>query len=483
MTPEARRAGFAIVLNYRREDTAGHAGRLYDALVREFGEERVFMDIDAIEPGVDFVEVIEHAVESCDAFVSVIGKQWLSVKNSEGLRRLDDPDDYVRMEIEAALRRDVLLIPVLVQEADMPTADDLPASLAPLARRNAIELRDASWRHDVDRFVHALREELEEKDGAGTTDGAPPGGGTGPTGGGDRRRFRLVAAVVAAIALVALALVAVLLLRDGSSEEPEAGDGDALATEEVIAVDVGGRIYTANPDGSGVEALPGTGFATAPDWSPDGQRLAVSRGGNIWIVDPGGDGERQLTSGPEVDNSPAWSPDGKRIAFDRQPEPGERADIWLVNANGSPRAREVTRGPNATGAAPTWSPGGERIAFQRRFHIWVMADDGTSEQRIDGAVEGTHLFPAWAPDNSRIAFVATGIGRCEIVLVRPDGGNPRTLAPEEPSRCSDLTWSPDAQRIAFVGDDALWAIGRDGSGLEKLGEAPGIGGPTWFRRS
>ena len=482
MTAEPRRAGFSIVLNYRREDTAGHAGRLYDALVREFGEERVFMDIDAIDPGVDFVEVIERAVDSCDAFVSVIGSDWLSVKDSKGRRRLDNPEDYVRMEIEAALRRDVLLIPVLVQEADMPTAEDLPASLAPFARRNALELRDASWRHDVDRFVRTLREELEEQDEAGTTDGAPPV--PGPNGDGDRRRFRRVAAAAATVGLVALALLALLLLRDGGNEEPEAGGGGgAPATDELIAVGAGGRIYVASPDGSGVEALRGTGFATAPDWSPDGERLAVSRGGNIWVVDSDGDGEWQLTRGPEVDNRPAWSPDGKRIAFDRLPEPGGRADIWLVSADVSPAPRELTRGPAATGAAPTWSPGGERIAFQRRFQIWVIADDGTSEERIDGAVEGAHLFPAWAPDNSRIAFVVTGIGRCEIVLLRPDGGNPTTLTPDGPSRCRDLAWSPDAQRIAFVGDDALWAIGRDGTGLEKLGEADGIGSPSWLRRS
>ncbi len=79
--------------------------------------------------------------------------------------------------------------------------------------------------------------------------------------------------------------------------------------------------------------------------------------------------------------------------------------------------------------------------------------------------------------------MTTGIGRCEIVLARPDGGNPRTLRPDRPTRCRDLAWSPDARRIAFVGDNALWAIRRDGSGLENLGEAEGIGSPSWVRRS
>src|SRR5207247_608008 len=100
-----------IFINYRREDAAGHAGRLYDALASRFGDENIFMDVDKLEPGVDFKEAISNAVGSCDVFVALIGKSWLSLQDQRGRRRLDQPGDYVRLEIDAALGRDVRVIP------------------------------------------------------------------------------------------------------------------------------------------------------------------------------------------------------------------------------------------------------------------------------------------------------------------------------------------------------------------------------------
>src|SRR3954454_21088305 len=147
---------FHIVVNYRREDSSGHAGRLYDDLTDRFGEGAVFMDIDAIEPGVDFADVIERAVGGADVFLSIIGPGWLNAVDAEGRRRLDKPDDFVRLEIEAALRPEVCVIPVLLQNTPMPDQADLPPSLAPLARRNAIALRDTSWRYDVDRLIETI---------------------------------------------------------------------------------------------------------------------------------------------------------------------------------------------------------------------------------------------------------------------------------------------------------------------------------------
>jgi hypothetical protein len=145
-----------IFISYRRGDTAAYARRLYDALVERFGDDQVSMDIDAIEPGVDFVERVEHAVDSCDVFISLIGPDWLTVSDSRGGRRVDDPADFVRREIEAALDRHVRLIPVLVQGAEMPPGDELPAPLAPLARRNALQIRDTTWHEDVRRLIATL---------------------------------------------------------------------------------------------------------------------------------------------------------------------------------------------------------------------------------------------------------------------------------------------------------------------------------------
>ncbi|HEY2296002.1 MAG TPA: TIR domain-containing protein [Thermoanaerobaculia bacterium] len=150
-----------IFINYRREDSAGHSGRLFDALSSHFSG-RLFMDVDTLEPGVDFVEAIEQAVGSCEVLLVVIGREWLTIEDKTGRRRLDDPGDFVRLEVESALARRIRVIPVLVQDAPMPGAEELPASLARLARRNAIELSDARWAYDVDRLAHTIQEILAE---------------------------------------------------------------------------------------------------------------------------------------------------------------------------------------------------------------------------------------------------------------------------------------------------------------------------------
>jgi hypothetical protein len=144
-----------VFISYRRRETAGHAGRLYDRLAEHYGDERVFMDL-GMEPGLDFVEQIDEAVTHCEALLSLIGAQWLDMRDAQGRRRLDDPHDFARLEVETALARDVRVIPVLLQDAKMPEPEDLPASLAPLARRHAIEISDERWDYDVGRLIEVL---------------------------------------------------------------------------------------------------------------------------------------------------------------------------------------------------------------------------------------------------------------------------------------------------------------------------------------
>src|SRR6185295_19219173 len=155
-----------IFISYRRDDSSGHAGRLFDKLVDRFGKDRIFMDIDTIEPGEDFVKVIEEAVASCEVLIAVIGRSWLSTAG-RNTGRFENPNDFVRLEITTALSRDIRVIPVLVQRASMPKPQDLPADLATLTRRNAIELSDLRWQSDVEQLIevlernHAKREEAE----------------------------------------------------------------------------------------------------------------------------------------------------------------------------------------------------------------------------------------------------------------------------------------------------------------------------------
>ena len=145
-----------IFISYQRDDSGGWAGRLYDRLSQHFGRDNVFMDIDTIEPGLDFVEVIERAVGSCDALIALICNQWLTITDDAGRRRLDNPEDFVRLEIAAALARNIRVIPALVDAARMPSSTDLPDALRMLARRNAIEISDRRFHYDVDQLIEVL---------------------------------------------------------------------------------------------------------------------------------------------------------------------------------------------------------------------------------------------------------------------------------------------------------------------------------------
>ena len=156
-----------IFINYRREDSAGTAGRLHDRLAQVFGRKDIFMDVDQIPPGIDFVAHLNSQVAACKAFLVVIGPHWLNVKNEAGERRLHQPDDFVAIEIAAALARDIRVIPVLVDGAIIPKASELPDSLKPLVRRQAIDLRQAHFGRDSEALIERLREALGDKAGLG----------------------------------------------------------------------------------------------------------------------------------------------------------------------------------------------------------------------------------------------------------------------------------------------------------------------------
>jgi hypothetical protein len=147
----------SIFISYRRDDSEGQAGRLYDDLVAVFGSDSVFMDVAAIQPGRDFRTQIDQSLNSCGVFLSVIGKSWLTAVDTSGQRRLSDPADFVRIETAAVLTRDIPVIPVLVQGATAPKPDQLPEDLKNLAYRNAMELTHPRWESDVQLLINAVR--------------------------------------------------------------------------------------------------------------------------------------------------------------------------------------------------------------------------------------------------------------------------------------------------------------------------------------
>jgi hypothetical protein len=150
-----------IFINYRRDDSISTAGRLHDRLAQTFGRENLFMDVDHIPAGVDFVDYLPSQVAACDVFLAVIGPNWLDAKDDDGRRRFDNPNDYVAVEIAAALARNIRVIPVLIDGARTPKADKLPDSIKPLVRRNAVEVRNTNFSHDAESLIPKIHEALK----------------------------------------------------------------------------------------------------------------------------------------------------------------------------------------------------------------------------------------------------------------------------------------------------------------------------------
>ena len=193
-----------IFISYRREDSGGHAGRLCDRLTARFGDSRVFMDLQDIEPGQNFARSIEDVITNCECVVAVVGPRWVEALE----RRSPDAEDFVRHELAAALARGIPVVPVLVGGARMPAAEDLPAALAPLRHRNAFAVRDERWDDDVARLGDAIASYVRSAPG---------------NGGATRQRRRPALAAVAAAAVVAAALgVTYLLVRPPAPETPNA---------------------------------------------------------------------------------------------------------------------------------------------------------------------------------------------------------------------------------------------------------------------
>jgi hypothetical protein len=249
-----------IFISYRREDTAYPAGWLSDRLTEHYGKEQVFKDVDSIELGDDFVEAINDAVGSCDVLLALIGSRWPSITDKDGHRRLDSPNDYVRLEIEAALERSsVVVIPILVEGAQMPPADELPESLAGLVRKNALELSPARFDFDTGRLLKVLERVSKPTAGPDEVDGQQtprederaPVGGSGrvpPVAGGvppgrdegssgqQKRPFKR-AAIIAGAAVgagLAVVLAVILLTRSNPAASPSGPSAPSGASSAAV---------------------------------------------------------------------------------------------------------------------------------------------------------------------------------------------------------------------------------------------------------
>jgi flagellar biosynthesis GTPase FlhF len=233
-----------IFISYRRDDSEGQAGRLFDDLTAHFGSDAVFMDVAAIRKGLDFRRIIHEHVTSCGVLLVIIGKRWLSVTDGKGRRRLDDPNDFVRLEIAAALSRGIPVVPVRVHDAAMPTEQELPDALKELAFRNGTELTHARWNSDVSLLIDDIRPYIETP--------APPAR-EAPAGDAERQhapqRRRTLGSSVwaaggAAVVAAAVSVIGYHLLQD--RPKPSAPDRAFAAVQPPIVV--GGAAVARAPD-------------------------------------------------------------------------------------------------------------------------------------------------------------------------------------------------------------------------------------------
>jgi Tol biopolymer transport system component len=497
-----------IFISYRRDDAAYPAGWLFDRLAERFGKEQIFKDVDSIELGEDFVAEIGEAVGSTDVLLAVIGEKWLTVLDERGGRRLDDPEDFVRIEIEAALRRKVRVIPILVEGASMPREEQLPPSLTALARRQALELSPARFSSDTSKLLTVLERALADARTAEElerTRRAPPAGPPPPKPPRRRRalmgRPRLLVGLGVAAVVLALLVGAIVLLSgddDRSPTGPQAGPGDEtpVATVDFPLAYVSDRtgdneLWGKYPNEA--EPRQGTfGFAEVrrPDWSPDGATIVFSARNSddadnfdLWLLEAAEGAEPiHLTRGSADDGAPSWSPDSTEIAFGRSREGETRKDIWIIDV-GSGEERRVTDDP-ADDDAPSWSSTG-LIAFESN-----RADSGYDIYYLDPArpelVEAVtqdestdDLFPDWSPDGQQIAYRSAPRGALTFDIFTIDLqnlGSPHRVTSGNANH-HHPAWSPDGELIAFdaKGDrqTRIFAVPSAGGEERPLVSGPG----------
>jgi hypothetical protein len=496
-------ARLRIFLNYRRDDSAGYALSLYRDLAERFGDQHVFMDIDTIAPGENFVERIAETLAACDVVVAMIGRDWLEASDDEGRRRLNDPEDFVRLELANALTRSIPVVPALVHGARLPRKADLPEELQPLVLRQAVELRDSSWRDDVARLIEDF-EQLALRTGR-PLPARQPEPETPPRPG----RFSRLAHLLRRRWKIAVPAVAAAIVLSGSSAPPLGDPGQiAFLNDGILSkMDQDGGSVTLLLD----DPLSSTGYAVGssvtftvhPSWSPDRRSIAFAKDGDIWVLTAGGK-MKDLTNTPTVnEDSPAWSPDGRSIAYgaysttDSCANLCERVDV--MSSNGSHQT--VLAGTGALDYAPAWSPDGKLLAFvstkdrvgDEQQNIWVMDRDGTNPRQVT-RLRGYNGRPTWSPDGRRIAFEsdasAADFATCDragtclhnIVVVDARGTTRPTLVtnPDQSAKSQISNLYPawlTSNRLVFTsywgktGNNDTWAItaiNADGTNRQEL---------------
>jgi hypothetical protein len=304
-----------IFLSYRRSDAEGEAGRLHDDLVRTFGAGAIFMDVSDIHPGKDFRQVITDNVSRCTALLAIIGPNWTSVTDAAGVRRLDQPNDFVRLEVGAALARGIDVIPVLVHGARMPTAAELPEDLQNLAYRNCVELTHARWTSEVELFSRTLRDYVHPKRGIASPPSKPAVQSAAvDSASSTKPPFRLATGLVLAAAVLGVIVWGIVSVHRGSAGAATAPVQPPPVQQAAAPASSPASTPAATPDAetSGRELLGWWYVANAPKLIPDGTPVVfyIGRHGDQFVVEmhaSAGDGGTTASCGsqnvPLADNA------------------------------------------------------------------------------------------------------------------------------------------------------------------------------------
>ena len=447
-----------VFISYRRQETAWPARQLYDLLVAELGADRVFKDVDNIEPGDDFVERIQSAVGSCQVLLALIGPEWLAAKDATGARRLDDPEDFVRLEVETALDRDdVRVIPILVDNAKMPSPQQLPKGLAALTRRQAVEINPVNF--DTRRLLRVLNDTLNDvrRESAGpsvpaageevrppeTTPPVPPVESTATGGMSDEPPPSVPAGPGS----------------DGPAVRRRTGIWVAVATSIVllVAIAVAGWYFTRDPDqpnSTAPSASSPPSATDAPSGSPSKTPTAGATGSDI-LAHRGGDEKYPLQTfeslttaaddGFAVETDVRWTSDNHAVIIhDETATQGLRCD----------RPYRVSQ--------TTWKVLSE--------HCRSFTKNGESYPPVTyaNAMEGLAAYRSWVYVEVKVDQNAAQNEEF-IDVIRSNGLSDRTVVTSNDlDRLAEIEkLAPDLPRMLFVGekvpvsqlaDEKLWAV-------------------------
>jgi Tol biopolymer transport system component len=390
-----------IFISYRRTDNPDAVGRIYDRLIAEFGKARVFKDVDSIPLGQDFRGHLNDIVGDCAAVLAIIGPKWTDIRNEAGQKRLEDPDDFVRIELEAALARNVPVVPVLVGHAPIPGTSQLPSTLSSLAFRQSIEVRpDPDFHNDATRLVAALKAIIDPN--------APQ---VQPLRDKPRRSWLPWLASLAAattLAAIAFAVPALKHLRDSPPPEtrldivtPPTDQSTSFALSPdgrqivFVALEDGvSRLWMRSLAATAAQPLAGTEGATDMFWSPDGRSIGYFAGGELRRLDLGG--ASQTLAKAAAARGGAWGAEGA-ILF----APNSSSPLMRIAASGGAAAALTTVGQHQAGHRyPHFLPDGRRFLFYVRggadtSGVYLGALDGSTPKQLTPADSTGVYLSGW----------------------------------------------------------------------------------------